>query len=62
LCFIYLDGEDQLLHPSSFYVLADAGDKAVLPCQPTDVDIDVKLYIGASYYKRREVIVIRNYY
>jgi len=53
--FLYLDGEDLLLHPSSFYILADAGDKAVLPCQPTDVDIDVKLYIGTSYYTRREV-------
>jgi len=60
LCFVYLDGKDLLFHPSSFYILADAGDEAVLPCQPTDADTDVKLYIGASYYKRREVIVIRN--
>ena len=55
-----LDGEGMLFHPSSFHVLADAGDVAVLPCRPTDADIDVKLYIGTSYYKRREVILIRN--
>jgi hypothetical protein len=55
-----LDGEGLLLHPSSFYVLADAGNEAVLPCRLTDAVIDVKLYIGASYYKRREVILIRN--
>jgi hypothetical protein len=41
-------------------VLADGGEEAVLPCQPTDADIDVKLYIGSSYYKRREVIVVRD--
>jgi len=53
--FFYWHGEDLLLHPSSFYILADAGDKAVLPCQPTDADIDVKLYIGTSYFTRREI-------
>ena len=60
MCFVCLDGDGLLLHPSSFYILADAGDEAVLPCRPTDADIDVKLYIGTSYYKRREVILIRH--
>jgi hypothetical protein len=60
MCFVYLDGEDLLFHPSSFYILADESDKAVLPCKPTDADIDVKLYIGASSYTRREVILTRN--
>jgi hypothetical protein len=53
--FFYWHGEGMLFHPSSFHVLADAGDVAVLPCRPTDADIDVKLYIGTSYYKRREI-------
>jgi hypothetical protein len=62
LCVVYLDGENLLLHPSSRIIVADSGNKAVVPCKPSDADIEVTLYIGSSYFKRREVKLIRNWY
>lgn len=52
---VHLDGENILHHTSSHIILADADDKAVLPCRPSNDGTEVKLFIGRSLLKQREV-------
>lgn len=61
MCVTYLDGESLeeslLLHTASNIILANEGDKAVLPCQSHDADTELALFIGRSYFKQRKVSI-----